>query len=303
MWMDGLIADSATGFALASKMRVATEYTEFRLGQTGQGYFVDGGMTHWLPKLDRGVGMFLALTGESLYGRDVTYARLANYYIHSRGWDLLFDFAALNVGHPDSLEENLGDMCQAYATGRDDFPSTMEQYEEVIDRCFGSHIKTVEEVFSALDKEEIEPEWAREMLHKLHTKSPLSLKVTMRALQQGAALPYEDCLRMEHRVSARMRDAQDAQSYIEAVQTGREPVWKNASLSEVTNDEVDKVFAKLPLASEITPTEPGVPQTAVSELQLPYIDFSPHYHPGKDNRDPTVSDDDAYNYNNRSHNR
>ena len=130
--------DTAAGLCLNSKLRAATEFTQFSLDQCGEshwvwcvcacvrvcarachitsittttttshhhhnhhpgrGYFPDGGATHWLPKLDGGLGMYLALTGETLYGRDVVYARLANYYLPKQQWHSFMDCLQETIG-------------------------------------------------------------------------------------------------------------------------------------------------------------------------------------------------------------
>ena len=51
------------GLSVHSPFRVATEHTMFAMPETAIGLFPDVGGSHFLPQLQRNLGMFLALTG------------------------------------------------------------------------------------------------------------------------------------------------------------------------------------------------------------------------------------------------
>lgn len=71
---------------------------------------------------------------------------------------------------------------------------------EVIDRIFDKG--SVEEIISALKKENTE--WSNNILKKLSTLSPTSLKVIHRQLTIGKNLNLEQCLAMELRIATQM---------------------------------------------------------------------------------------------------
>ena len=64
------------GLAAPAAFRVATEKTQFAMPETKIGYAPDVGASHFLSRTDGEIGTYLALTGESLFGRQVLYVPL-----------------------------------------------------------------------------------------------------------------------------------------------------------------------------------------------------------------------------------
>ncbi len=70
------------GLSVHAPFRIATERTIFAMPETGIGFFPDVGASFFLNRLTDGkVGMYLALTGESLKGIDVLYVLLTSSVI------------------------------------------------------------------------------------------------------------------------------------------------------------------------------------------------------------------------------
>lgn len=69
----------------------------------------------------------------------------------------------------------------------------------LIDECFSA--PSVEEIVSRLEASN-DP-FARETLATLRKMSPLSLKITKRALDEGSEQTLAECLQMEYRLSQR----------------------------------------------------------------------------------------------------
>lgn len=276
--MDGITGDTSAGLCLNSKLRAASEFTQFSIDQCGWGYFPDGGATHWLPKLDGGLGMYLALTGDTLYGRDLVFTKIANYYIPTEAWVSFMDVIQENIGHPDSVELGLQDMCQMWG-GSANYPCTLEQHQGAIDRCFQKG--SVEAVMEALAKEGTG--WAKMTLSRMGTKCPLSLKVTHKALTKARTQTIEECLRMEFRLCRQFMQQRDFLEGMDAFVNKRDPIWLHSGLDEVEDRQVDMMFTSIE----------GAP-----ELNLPYLDFDPTYDPRKD-RKPTHAEwvDDSDNLN------
>ena len=65
-------------------------------------------------------------------------------------------------------------------------PSPLAARRAMIDRCFGHN--GVEEILDALQAETEDPDWARETHAALLTKSPTSLRVTLRQLMLGQGM-------------------------------------------------------------------------------------------------------------------
>lgn len=61
------------GLVSHAPFRIATEKTIFAMPETKIGYAPDVGASHFLSRTDGEIGTYLALTGESLFGRQVLY--------------------------------------------------------------------------------------------------------------------------------------------------------------------------------------------------------------------------------------
>lgn len=58
------------GLSVHGKYRVATEKTLFAMPETAIGFFCDVGGTYFLPRLKGKLGLYLALTGDRLKGKN-----------------------------------------------------------------------------------------------------------------------------------------------------------------------------------------------------------------------------------------
>ncbi|MGH0181718.1 UNVERIFIED_CONTAM: hypothetical protein FKN15_007834 [Acipenser sinensis] len=71
------------GLSVHGRFRVATEKTMFAMPETGIGLFPDVGGGYFLPRLQGKLGLFLALTGFRIKGRDVQQAGVASHFVDS----------------------------------------------------------------------------------------------------------------------------------------------------------------------------------------------------------------------------
>ncbi|KAG7154545.1 3-hydroxyisobutyryl-CoA hydrolase-like [Homarus americanus] len=81
--IDGITMGGGVGLSVHGQFRVATERTLFAMPETGIGLFPDVGGSHFLPRLGGRLGMYLALTGHRLKGREVMKAGLATHVCDS----------------------------------------------------------------------------------------------------------------------------------------------------------------------------------------------------------------------------
>lgn len=67
-FINGITMGGGVGLSVHSKYRVATEKTMFAMPETLIGLFPDVGGSHFLPRLQGQLGMYLGLTGARLKG-------------------------------------------------------------------------------------------------------------------------------------------------------------------------------------------------------------------------------------------
>jgi enoyl-CoA hydratase len=241
--MDGITMGGGVGLSLPARYRVATERTVLAMPETGIGLFPDVGGGWHLSRLHGAVGVWMALTGARLKAAGCEILGLATDVLPS---DRIAEFKTRLIADPLAVETALTEL------EADPGRSSMIEHHDEIDTLFGQ--PTVEAIFAALAANG--SDWALAQLATLRTKSPLSLKVSLRQLQVGRALAdFADNLAMELRLAARMVTSHDFAEGVRAVIVDKDnrPAWAPATLDGVTDAMLDAIFAPLPADQEWTP--------------------------------------------------
>lgn len=243
-FMDGITMGGGVGLSLPCKYRVATEKTRLAMPETGIGLFPDVGAGWYLSRLPGRMGQYLALTGHRLDGAECVALGLATHYLPSDG----LDEAKLRlVDAPQEIEVVL----DAFATPTPD--ARIDQHRDAIARLFASD--KLEDVFAALAADD--SDFARDTLATLRTKSPQTMKVSLKLLLDGHAMPtFEDEMRQEFAVGARVVQRHDFIEGVRAVIVDKDnaPRWNPATPEGVTDHVIDQIFAPLPDDEAWSPT-------------------------------------------------
>jgi enoyl-CoA hydratase len=241
--MDGITMGGGVGISLPCEYRVATENTRLAMPETGIGLFPDVGGGWYLSRLPGRVGQYIALTGARLDGADCRYLNLATHYVEQAALSDLFDRI---VKSPDRLPGSLG---AASTTAPD---ARIEGNLSQITRLFASDV--YEEVLGALEADG--GDWAQAERGALGTKSPLSCKVSLRLLAEGAnRASFADEMRAEYELAGRVVRTHDFREGVRALlidKTG-EPQWDPATPAEVSEEMLDVLFAPLPPSEQWSP--------------------------------------------------
>lgn len=249
--MDGITMGGGVGLSVHAPFRIATERTLFAMPETTIGFFPDVGGSFFLPRLDGEVGTYLALTSARLSGVQALYAGVATHYLHSSVLGhLTTRLSELTFNDRDTLKERLRLVNSTMAEFSTGLPSIQEEpiqlagdVRRAIDRCFGHD--TVEEIMLALEQETECKKWAKETLETISSRSPTSLKVTLRQMRLGKTWSISETFQREAHVSAQFMRHPD---FVEGVKARlmskppRQAAWKPATLAEVNQDQVDAFF-------------------------------------------------------------
>ena len=241
--VDGIVMGGGVGISEPADVRIATERTTYAMPETGIGLFPDVGGGWFLPRLPGQTGVWLALTGARLKAADTVFLGIHTHYLPTDALEAFRAILSADPAYPidvaDGLEDDAGE-------------APIEGHLDAIDRLFA--FDTVEEIFAALEAEG--SEWALAQLATLKTKSPQSLKVSLRQLRTGAALDsFADNMAMEYALGGRVVRTHDFQEGVRAVIVDKDnaPKWSPAELSAVTDAMLDELFAPLPDGEEWTP--------------------------------------------------
>ena len=241
--MDGITMGGGVGISLPCTFRVATQNTRLAMPETGIGLFPDVGGGWYLSRLPGRVGQFMALTGARLDGAECAYLGLATHYVPSSGLEDLVD----RIGKaPDRIQGTLGAAAESAPEAK------IAASLPLITRLFASD--RLEEVIDALEKDD--SEWAEKELATLRTKSPLSCKVSLRLLAEGAGrATFADEMRAEYALAGHVVRTHDFIEGVHAllIHKHNEPKWDPPTPEGVTDEMLDELFAPLPKSEEWTP--------------------------------------------------
>jgi enoyl-CoA hydratase len=234
--MDGVTMGGGVGISRPARFRVATERTMFAMPETGIGLFPDVGGGWYLARMPDSLGLWLALTGARLKAADCELLGLATDYVESAR---VPELKAAIVADPAAVEGLLTEF------EGDPGRPTIAAHQDEIHKVFGQD--SVEAIFAAL--EAAGTDWAREQLAVLRTKSPQTLKVTLRQLRRGAQMTsFAENMAMEYGIAWHVVMRPDFREGVRAVLVDKDnaPRWDPPTVEQVTETLLDEIFAPPP---------------------------------------------------------
>ena len=245
--IDGITMGGGAGVSVNGALRVATERTLLAMPETGIGLFPDVGATRFLNLCPGHIGRYLGLTGARLGPADALYCGFATHFASRDQVPGLVAELGRMAWQTGLEPRQIRDLLVRVAA--DPGGSPLAARRAAIDRCFAAD--TVEAILAALDREAAaggsDSEWAGETRAALRTKSPTSLKITLRQLIVGQRFDIEDALALEYRLTQHVMAGHDFYEGVRAVVIDKDqkPRWRPATLAEVTEARVDGYFASL----------------------------------------------------------
>jgi enoyl-CoA hydratase len=229
----GIVMGGGVGVSVHGSARIANETTTFAMPETGIGLFPDVGGSFFLPRCPGELGMYLALTGARLKTADCLYAGVATHFVPAGKWSGLVE--ALAGGQTVSAA------IDTFAQKPDVAPLAARRAD--IDRLFADN--SVAEILAALDRDG--SEWAADTAKTIRAKSPTATKLAFRQVREGKKLDFDDCMRMEFRMVARVVAGHDFYEGVRAtiIDKDQAPKWQPARLEDVSDENIDAYFAPL----------------------------------------------------------
>jgi enoyl-CoA hydratase len=185
----------------------------------------------------------MALTGARLDSAECCYLGLATHYVEQASLEDMIERIATT---PQRVQGPIG----TFATTAPE--AKIAANLPNIAKLFASD--RLEDVLAALKADG--SDWASAELATLRTKSPLSCKVSLRLLAEGATrTSFADEMRAEYALAGRVVRTHDFREGVRALlidKTGN-PQWDPATPEEVTDEMLDVLFAPLPPSEEWTP--------------------------------------------------
>jgi enoyl-CoA hydratase len=231
--MDGIVLGGGIGLSAHADVRVVTERSKIGMPETGIGFFPDVGGTYLLSRAPGELGTHLALTAGSVRAGDAIAVGLADWYVPSdRLPALIADLAT------KAPAEALAAVAEAAPE------SALLAEREWIDAAYEGD--DASKILARLESSDLEA--ARQTAGVLASKSPTSVKVTLRALRSAADLPtLREALDQEYRLSVRFHGSHDFLEGVRAqvIDKDRNPQWAPSTIDEVSEELVAAYFVSL----------------------------------------------------------
>ncbi len=234
--INGIVMGGGVGVSVHGVARVCGEGTMFAMPETGIGLFPDVGGTFFLPRLGGELGMYLGLTGTRLDVVDAKHAGIATHVVPAaKHEELIKELAEGDHTYERTLAR--------FAVAPDN-KSKIAGLQQWIDGHFVHD--SVEAIVGSLESGT--SLFAAETLKSLKTKSPTSLKITFRQIREGRRMGFEDCMRLEFRLTNRFMRGHDFYEGVRAVIVEKDnaPKWNPPTLEGVTDRDVAAYFDPLP---------------------------------------------------------
>lgn len=233
--LDGIVMGGGAGISIHGSHRVATAAMSFAMPETGIGFFPDVGASYFLSRLPYRMGYYLGLTGEQIAYNDCFALQLIDAVIVPAAQELLID-KLIETALPDKMA--VSQVIKEFSIAV--LPSALLAHQNEIATCFAKD--SVEEIIQALEL--TGNEWCCNTIDILKTKSPLSLKITLRELQQGERRDFDACMKMEECLLRHFLHSRDFFEGIRAavIDKDRAPQWEMKRLSAVDAETVAQYF-------------------------------------------------------------
>ncbi|GAA5849794.1 hypothetical protein JCM3766R1_007017 [Sporobolomyces carnicolor] len=273
--MNGVAFGGGLGLSMHGAFRVATETTQVAMPETKIGLFPDVGANFFLPRLDGQLGIYLALTSIPLKGAGAYFAGFTSHYVPSER------LAALETRlaelDPTATVEDVNGAINEYAADADELRTALEGYPLVgpvrraLDFVFSR--PTAEEMMTTLatiedgsltnlsklvrEGEDLGrvQKWAKETREAIELRSPTSVKLSIKAIREGAKLNIEEVLAMDNRIAAACCSPEVHTDFRQGVTEflinkikpeDQKPSWSPSTLAEVTPESLQKTFFSQP---------------------------------------------------------
>ena len=225
--IDGAAMGGGLGISVHGEIRIVTEKALIAMPETAIGFFPDVGATYFLPRLPKGVGMWLGLTGARLRGSDAVAVGLATHFVPSDQLDQVAETIRSGAGLAAALADHR-------APVETDLPL------DKIGDYFGD--VSVDAIVGGL-RGAVGDDWAHSMLELLDSASPTSLFVTARLLELGLTSSLAECLERELATAERITAHPDFAEGVRAVlvDKDRNPAFDPRTIEEVQQQSVAEI--------------------------------------------------------------
>lgn len=245
--LDGIVMGGGFGISSHGRYRVATEKVMFAMPETGIGFYPDVGGTYVLPRLPGEAGAYLGLTGARIGWEDMLGLGLATHTVRSGKLEAL-EAALAAADYSDGEEETVERVLESFHQPPET-PAPLVERRHEVDAIFAGD--SVEAIVKRL--EAAPQDWAKEALAAMNRAAPLSLRVTLLQMREGADLDFDAAMRREFRLTWRMLAGQTFYEGVRAllIDKDKSPKWEPPTLAATSLESAAALSAPLGPGKEL----------------------------------------------------
>lgn len=247
-WADGITMGGGIGIMNGASHRVVTERTLMAMPEVMIGFFPDVGATYFYNRLPGNLGLFLGLTAARFDGADAVAIGMADALLPAPTKRPFFErLLRLDwTGDPERDRTLLSREVSResdHASGRG---SRLLGRLEGIGRMASR--RTIEEVDAGFRGWSGSDDWMQGAIRGYLSGSPTSVKVTFEQFRRGKGLSLREVFLREWDMAINFCAASDVVEGIRAllIDKDRRPRWNPPTLSEVTDELVERLLSSSP---------------------------------------------------------
>lgn len=237
--LDGIVMGGGVGLTYGASHRIVTERTKWAMPEMNIGFFPDVGAAYFLNKAPGYIGRYLALTAKTIGPSDVLYIHAADHYMASEALEHFITKITSIDWHHTELPSVLDQLIDEYAS-LPERSSSLSLLQHEVDQHFG--FSTVEEIIDSLVGA---TDFEMDTKNLLLTKSPVSLKVTLKQLIDGEEKTIQECFATDLILAKNFMRHSDFFEGVRSVliNKGKTPNYKYEKLSDVSNELINDFFS------------------------------------------------------------
>ncbi|MFJ5769852.1 enoyl-CoA hydratase/isomerase family protein [Psychrobacillus sp. NPDC093180] len=237
--LDGIVMGGGVGLSYGASHRIVTERTKWAMPEMNIAFFPDVGAAYFLNKAPGYLGRYLALTATVITAPDILFINAADGYMTQEALSEFIMTVNKTNWHERSIENTLQDLIENYATSPKK-ASNLQSLEERINEHFA--FDTIEGIISSLESKD--DAFAEETKKILLSKSPFSLKITLKQLIDGQNKTIEECLATDLTLATNFMKHTDFFEGVRTVLIDKEqmPQYTYKKLADISEKVVNDFF-------------------------------------------------------------
>ncbi|MEY9977314.1 enoyl-CoA hydratase/isomerase family protein [Lysinibacillus sp. RC79] len=237
--LDSIVMGGGIGLTYGATHRIVTERTKWAMPEMNIGFFPDVGAAYFLNKAPGFVGYYLALTASVIQAADVLFANGADSYMTSDNLQKFLARVEQMDWHAQETNIALNQLIETYSSktlGNSELASLQNE----INQHFSKY--TVEEIIESLDNNS--SKFSHETKQLLLSKSPSSLKITLKQLLDARDKTLEECFATDLILAKNFLNHEDFFEGVRSVviDKDRNPQYTFKTLADFTDEDMEKFF-------------------------------------------------------------